>query len=100
MRPIDADALMEMVNDTVDMIGNTCVIMNAKDFVRNFIDNLPTIEAEDAEKRVKAKRGKWEPVDGDGRIGKQVKCSCCGEMFWAWMDSFRFCPNCGSKNGR
>ena len=97
MRPIDADALMEMVNNTVDMIGNTCVLMNAKDFVRNFIDNLPTIEPET---RVKAKRGKWVPVDGDGRLGKQTECGCCGETFWAWMEAFRFCPNCGSKNGR
>lgn len=45
MKLIDADALMKVVNYTIDSVGSTCVLMNAKDFVRNLIDNQPTIDA-------------------------------------------------------
>ena len=42
------------------------------------------------------KVGKWVEQPTDGRFGKQVECSECGEVYWAWMANFGYCPNCGA----
>lgn len=39
--------------------------------------------------------GRWIPVAG--RMGKEVQCDCCGEVFWYWLTNFTYCPNCGAR---
>lgn len=39
--------------------------------------------------------GRWIPVAG--RMGKEVQCDCCGEVFWYWLTNFTYCPNCGAQ---
>lgn len=39
--------------------------------------------------------GRWIPVAG--RMGKEVQCDCCGEVFWYWLTNFTYCPNCGAE---
>ena len=45
MRPIDADALKDFINRQLAMTASTAVVMNAKDFFENIVDNAPTIDA-------------------------------------------------------
>ena len=45
MRTIDVDALKDFINRQLAMTANTAVVMNAKDFFENIVDNAPTIDA-------------------------------------------------------
>ena len=45
MRPIDADALKYFISRQLAMTASTAVVMNAKDFFENIVDNAPTIDA-------------------------------------------------------
>lgn len=44
MRPIDADALKDFIGQQLMLTGSTAVVMNAKDFFENIVDNAPTID--------------------------------------------------------
>ena len=107
MRLIDADALMDMVADTIDRIGNTCVLMNAKDFVRNYIDNQPTIDQKklcemcriDDCIALTQKKGKWERPVVRGLTCLTALCSVCGYVNNN-NDGFKYCPNCGASMER
>ena len=52
------------------------------------IDSIPSATPE-------RNNGKWIPVDG--RMVKEVKCSCCGTVFWYWLTKFKYCPKCGAE---
>lgn len=57
----------------------------------------------------KRKTGKWIEYDSDEDKYDVIKCPCCKHTFtvdaYHWTDigfvkdDFKFCPNCGSKNG-
>ena len=74
MRPIDADALMEMAKNHVNGMVDC-----------NDIARFPTINA------APVVHGRWE-YSSDGRF---LFCSECGEI----PDCFEpnYCPNCGAK---
>lgn len=41
------------------------------------------------------KMGKWITVPG--RLGDEVECNQCNNVFWYWMGNYRYCPNCGAR---
>ena len=41
-------------------------------------------------------RGKWECADDEDFSQPHVRCSNCGEYYFAWYRKFPFCPNCGA----
>ena len=41
------------------------------------------------------KKGRWIPVAG--RMGSEVQCDCCGEVFWYWIANYKYCPKCGAE---
>lgn len=76
------------VGDEVYPLTRTDKILNhAFEIAASCVYNLPTAE----------KVGKWVEQPTDGRFGKQVECSECGEVYWAWMAKFGYCPNCGAR---
>lgn len=80
--------LQESPNWGANGMGNTDAYEAITECIR-VIEQAPTIDP--------VKRGKWEKIIGDGKLGKQVRCGHCGEQFWAWMAQFRYCPNCGAR---
>lgn len=51
------------------------------------IKNLPSAQPE-------REKGKWLTVSG--RLGNEVECSICHDVFWIWMNNYSFCPRCGA----
>lgn len=49
---------------------------------------------------VTRKYGNWNKFKTEEAFSPEVKCSVCGEVFWAWMADYAFCPNCGSRMGK
>ena len=70
--------------------------------IRETLDTVPSVTP-------KRKTGKWIEFDSDEDKYDVIKCSECGHIFtvdsYHWTDigfvkdDFKFCPNCGSKNG-
>ena len=99
MRLIDADAMMKRLKawDTNDVTDKALY-----NFALNRILEAPTICPE-------RKTGKWIEYDSDEDKYDVIKCPCCKHTFtvdaYHWTDigfvkdDFKFCPNCGSKNG-
>lgn len=69
---------------------------------REIVNRLPSVEP-------KHKTWKWIEYDSDEDKYDVIKCPCCKHTFtvdaYHWTDigfvkdDFKFCPNCGSKNG-
>lgn len=82
MRLIDADALIEVLNDNG-------VSYNAD--VNYFVTNAPTINA------VSVVHGEWRPIIEENEFGEVyqtgIYCSECGEVL-VWKANY--CPNCGA----
>ena len=98
MRPIDADALLEFIENRYEItweydnyeggIKDACCDIIEK------IDNLPTIEPE-------RKRGKWSVEFSPAyKGGAYCECSQCNYKFamgaYFEPDEWKFCPNCGA----
>lgn len=88
MRLIDADE----VQKRIDMMGtvNGILCWDAHDF----IDHVPTIEAEPV------RHGRW--IRRETVLDTECKCSVCGyKDFVPKHDNYwfrrKFCPNCGAK---
>lgn len=60
------------------------------DDVRKAIDQLPSAQPQ-------RKKGKWNRISG--RLGNEVECSNCHDVFWIWMNNYSYCPRCGAEMG-
>lgn len=93
MRPIDADALVEMFKtqyecETCDNYdGVRCRACHCDDAL-GMIDSAPTLDA------ASVRRGEWkkEPY----LLGWTHRCNRCGENYGMPHGMFNFCPNCGA----
>lgn len=86
MRLIDADALIEMLNDSG-------VPYNAD--ANYFVENAPTIKQKCGEWIDKGWKGDWQfETDGRGNCWYEYECSECG--FRNKGSKSNFCPNCGA----
>lgn len=93
MRLIDADALMDDINNSLNKMTKIGIAVDgdwlwAK--LNDALDNAPTIEPE-------RKKGKWAVIrDADG--------FACGECSVCRMRQYEgntdFCPNCGAEMER
>ena len=91
MRPIDADALYEIVNERAEQLIREYSIYDHYTHgfsdVLDYIEDAPTIDA------VPVVHGKWKYIyyrsDVIGR-----KCSICSGICGK---DWNFCPNCGAK---
>ena len=94
MRPIDADELLNDIEDAIDIendgqdVKKSKLIILGLKIAKKYIKKARTIEAEPV------KHGKWE----------NGHCTHCGEDVaskldtWTDVQNFIYCPNCGSKN--
>lgn len=86
MRPVDADALKEWVEEY--HASNWGI---PQDELIYAIGSAPTIEP---------KRGKWEmKPDPYGWFDEIPVCSACG-CTTKWREKYSYCPNCGAKMER
>ena len=100
MRPIDADALKNRLEDlrSYTMLGEGCLYYdgetNALSIAILNIVNAPTVDA------VPVKHGRWIDAiipNGDKNL-PIIVCDQCNTFFpLAFGDSHRYCPNCGAK---
>lgn len=87
MRPIDADALLKRLDDSI--------WYNVADFNEAWyaVDHAPTVV--DA---VPVQRGRWNCSDD---VYESAVCSCCGwDTTEPWVhikEWFQFCPHCGAR---
>lgn len=115
MRPIDADALKELLLKERDAIPKTVTAPyyefsvqkpnHTGDLVRGGIkkalrcmENTPTLTLDDLRPK-----GEWIEQE-DFNLDTYYDCSVCGESFCLIDGSptdnlFKFCPNCGAKMG-
>lgn len=94
MRLIDADALIELIDEGFDL--NFDEVPETKRELIRMIGQQPTIEAEPV------KRGRWTTHYVDERlpIPWGFDCSSCGEWNISGKDDvsrYKFCPNCGAR---
>lgn len=84
MRPINADYVLEMIDNAKNQCGNNKYLN--WDTLRHAIENIETLDV------VPVRYGKWiECID-------HVHCSVCLDECWADSAStYNYCPNCGSK---
>lgn len=80
MRPIDADALKQLIKSGDDLVFDPATERE----ILHMIDYQETIEAEPV------KHGKWKR-DASG----ELNCSYCG--YAPKWDDDKFCANCGTK---
>ena len=120
MRLIDADALKDFINRQLAMTARTAVVMNAKDFFENIVENAPTIDLSEQAKRDIAtiienemdmrvladrKHGKWETKPFYGKdfeeVPNHVWCICpfCKNKLGVFEKGnyYHFCPVCGAR---
>lgn len=99
MRLIDADALMEDINESLSAMTGIGIAVGgdwlwAK--LNDAIEHAPTIEPE-------RKKGKWIEKDLDNFRKYEVVCSECGSRYIGNYDAydepcdFMYCPSCGAK---
>lgn len=87
-RLIDANDLLE--KHTCDVYGaydDSCMV---KAVFVPYIKGAPTVDA------VEVVHGQW--INKCEPLNPRFDCSACGHIFWNYgIDSFNYCPNCGSK---
>lgn len=103
MRLIDADALMDILADRLDLLGERfgkySAPCGAVAGAMTLIERQPTIE--------ERKTGRWEDVhidvanDDKGRSYRFYSCTACGvtsipAMLGMKKEWLHFCPNCGA----
>lgn len=98
MRLIDADALIEKLNNLACSLGssramNDYYVADGVDLAINYVEEAPTVERP---------RGEWEVLDECSNAG--VYCSKCHKKVYNIGYSYNrikmpYCPNCGSYNG-
>ena len=110
MRLIDADALLEQIDTERDILamdgrlGTEHILVH---YVREFIENAPTVDAVEIVKDMlkgemklmplevdAVRRGRWLFPFGDRRY---KKCSECGRTFYSIPYDSNYCPNCGAR---
>lgn len=104
MRLIDADALVEKIEECWDVAqiqtatrrtGKTlwCVFHGGVNYCRNLVLDAPTIEAEPEQEGVWIYAPSGEALGGTDAT-YDYKCSLCGEYS---VEGSKYCPNCGKK---
>lgn len=91
MRAIDADALIEFIENRYDITWKCDYEGGIKDACTDILEKIskmPTIEPE-------RKKGKWIKGVGENGITTSEFCSCCRYENKHWCD-WNFCPNCGA----
>lgn len=94
-RLIDADALMEDINGSINEMTNVGIMVDgdwlwAK--LNDALDNAPTVE--------ERKTGEWiEKPKEEYQTFDECVCSNCGvvEYFNNGWKRFNYCPNCGAR---
>lgn len=88
-----------------DYIERDAVLRHYKDVDKSLVDSLShtilkalTVYVEDlpAADVAPVLRGEWQILADR----EHCMCSRCGFIARAWGQYYRYCPNCGSKNGR
>ena len=94
-RLIDADALLDVLEDLGERTGRTPWLL--EDIV-DVVDEQPTIEANPVV------HGRWKPVKYTAHCscGKSYGtyhylCSACNSIAYAQPYRLSYCPNCGAK---
>lgn len=84
MRLIDAEKAVEFIRkQQTKSIARECAI--------NAVNNTPV---EDVAPVVRAR---WKDAVQGCHDSPHVICSACGEYYWQYFKTFRYCPNCGAK---
>ncbi len=106
MRLIDADKLIELIDDDISGLNSdyiSVISQTAYDvalctftMVKQYIDALPIVEP--------TKHGRWITVsDGYGNgvaTASICECSLCKDTIWVYKNDkrkWKFCPNCGAR---
>ena len=94
MRPIDADKLLEKMQDRLPKEDDILEpVSTCAKIARRLVEKAPTIDA------VEVVHGRWEQIGYDEAMNR-ITCSCCLE-YWNIEDNdtetFNYCPNCGAK---
>ena len=97
MRLIDADKVIELIEDEIIDCDDDTVLANGcragLTYARSIVATRPTIDAEPV------RRGKWEYAEDevlDDLTFSAWKCSCCG--YYAYKpELWHYCPKCGAR---
>ena len=89
MRLIDADAAVDRYYTEWEKV-DICDGAQDRDWLKQCIDEAPTIDPEDLRPR-----GRW--IEKPYLIGTTRYCSKCGENYGMPHGVFNYCPNCGAK---
>ena len=101
MRPIDADALMEILTTAIRNMEGVAKFIGAEDDpeiqmeikaytdIANGVKDMPTIKPQ-------RKKGNWVGIDDEPC--EVWECDVCGCICEDWMGkpTYNFCPNCGA----
>lgn len=88
MRPIDADGVIEKINDFE--ITPTTNLFRLLGGVIGIVDNAPTLEP--------VKRGKWLPTTSEDRMRCSVCDRICQIAVYPWFGGLaKYCPCCGAR---
>lgn len=88
MRPIDADVVLENIEEWIDCVG-TAYIGKGLSYYNELlgcIDDAPTVDAEPI------RHGKWIRVNDEFS-----QCSLCKYPVHTLWGETKYCPNCGAK---
>ncbi|MBC3516030.1 hypothetical protein H8K20_06430 [Neobittarella massiliensis] len=89
MRLIDADAAVDRYYTEWEKV-DICDGAQDRDWLKQCIDEAPTIDPEDLRPR-----GRW--IEKPYLLGITRYCSKCGENYGMPHGVFNYCPNCGAK---